>query len=196
MKTLIAVSLLTITCLTAFAGGKEKYEINMPYDSVTNKYAYNKVVAVPGKSDHDLYVNAKNWSKRKFQNEKPTIDEDSTEFMDKGNFEISVVMNAGMVKMPVKGTVLFTMDFQFKDEKYKLAITDIKLSDNASGTTTEKTMEVFAKEVDQMGGIYAAGKGAGKKMTADIMNAADTKMLELIKEIETALAASSNKSDW
>ena len=168
----------------------------MPYDSTTQKYTYKKIVEANGKTAHDLYTRAKNWCKHKYMHDKPVIDEENTELGDNGNFEVSVVMNNGIVKMPVKGTTIYNLNLRFKDGKCKIVITDIKVSDNANGTTSEKTMEVYAKEPDQIGGMFAAAKSLGKKVTADYMNDSDTEILKVIAELEKVLTSEAAKDDW
>jgi len=195
MKTLFLCMATLLTTISVFAG-KDKNVINMPYDSATQKYTYKKIVEVQGKSAHDLYVIAKSWGKHKFMHEKFVIDDENNELADNGSFEVSVVMNTGMVKMPIKGTNIYNLNIKFKDGKCKIVITDIKVSDNANGTTVEKTMEVYAKQYDEMGGILAAGKSAGKKFTADYMNAVDAEMLKVIADLESALNGTAPKDNW
>ena len=198
MKTILfcfSALLLSVACY-AGGGGKDKFAINMPYDSTTQKYTYKKVVEVPGKTAKDLYLLAKSWGKHKFMHEKFVIDEENTELADNGNFEVTVMMNAGMVKMPMKGTTLYNMNIQFKEGKARIVVTDLKVSDNASGTTNEKTMEIYSREADQMGGLMAAGKSAGKKFTADYMNAVDAEMVKVITDLETALKGGGAKDNW
>ena len=73
MKKTTAFFLSIIFAANVFAGKEE--QIKIPYDSTTQKYAYNKVVEVAGKSAADLYATAKNWNKQKFSDDKFLIDE-------------------------------------------------------------------------------------------------------------------------
>ena len=85
------------------------------------------------------------------------------------------------------------LNFYFKEGKTKLEITNIKLSQNAQGTTQEQTMEAFEKQQEGMG----MGKNIMKGFVVDVFNEIDINMLKLIAEIETGLKdGTKSKSDW
>lgn len=193
-KTTITLFSLLFLCFTIQAfGQKEKNKINVPFDSTTQKYTYVKVVDVPNKTASDLYKSAKDWTKVKYSDDKYLIDTENEQLNDLGNFTINVVMKGGMVKVPFVYTVIFNLNFYFKEGKTKLEITNIKLSQNAQGTTQEQTMEAFEKQQEGMG----MGKNIMKGFVVDVFNEIDINMLKLIAEIETGLKdGTKSKSDW
>lgn len=185
------LSLLFLT-IQAF-GQKDKHKISIPFDSLTQKYAYVNVFEVPNKSSAALYKSAKDWSKVKYADDKFLIDTENEQLNDLGNFTINVVMKGGMMKMPFVYTVIFNQNFYFKEGKTKLEITNIKLTQNAQGTTQEQTLEAFKKQQEGMG----MGKNIMKGFIVDVFNEIDANMLKLIAEVEAGLKEESKrKSDW
>jgi hypothetical protein len=125
--------------------------------------------------------------------DKYLIDTENEQLNDLGNFTINVVMKGGLVKMPFVYTVIFNLNFLFKEGKYKFDITNIKLSQNSQGTTSEQTMEGFQKQMEGMG----MGKKIAEGFVVDAFNEIDINMLKLITEIETGLKdGTKSKSDW
>ena len=97
MKKLIALCSLTLLVSIAIAGGNKTNPI--PFDSATQKFAYRKIVEVPGATANALYLRSKNWSKVKFADEKFLIDEPDAKLTTLGNFTVNVTMKA-MMKIP------------------------------------------------------------------------------------------------
>lgn len=194
LKTVTTLFTLLFLCFTTqIFAQKEKNKINVPFDSSTQKYTYVKIVQVPNKSASDLYKSAKDWTKLKYADDKYLIDTESEQLNDLGNFTINVVMKGGLIKFPYTYTVIFNINLLFKDSKCRLEITNIKLSQNSQGTTSEQTMESFQKQMEEMG----IGKRIAEGFVVDVFNEIDINMLKLITEIETSLTAGvKNKSDW
>ncbi len=151
-KSKITLFSLLFFCFTIQTfGQKEKNKIIVPFDSTTQKYTYVKVVGVPDKTVSDLYKSAKDWMKVKYSNDKYLIDTENEQLNDLGNFTINVVKKTSMVKIPFVYTVIFNVNFLFKEGKCKFEITNIKLSHNAQGTTSELTLEGLQKQMESVG---------------------------------------------
>ena len=189
MKKLIALCSLILLVGIAIAGGNKTNPI--PFDSATQKFAYRKIVEVPGATANALYLRSKNWSKVKFADEKFLIDEPDAKLTTLGNFTVNVTMKA-MMKIPFVYIVTYTVSTEFKDGKSKIDITNIKLSQNAKGNSAEQTLEGFEKQVESMG----IGKNMAKPFMFDVCNEIDTNLLKVIAELEAALKGSNKISDW
>ena len=184
--------LLPFLLLIGFASGaqKESEKINMPFDEETKKYGYTVIVETPGKSAAQLYQVAKAWCKKKYVDDKFSLDSENVELADVGNFPITSTLGKGLTKVILTQTILYNIIFSFKDGRCRFQITDIKMSQTSAGTTAERTMEAYYKVVDD------AGIGATRRARATMFNDIDVKMQELITEVKTALQSEGKKSDW
>ncbi len=191
---LILSSLLFVFASFAQKGKKEKEPfITIPYDSVSQKYAYSKVLDIPGIAAHDLYQRSKNFTVIKFSDDKFSVDEADAKLIDLGSFSINPVMEGGMgMKIPIPYTVIYNVTTSFKEGKCKYDINNIKLSGNSNGTTSEQTLESFAKTHETMG----MGKNIQKDFTKQTCELIDVEMKKFITELENALNSEVKKSDW
>lgn len=173
------VMLFVLSFITYSFGQKNKKITNMPFDSITQKYTYVKINETPNKSEIQLYKTAKEWTKMKFADEKYLIDNENTQLTDLGSFSFVHQYK----KYPMPFTIIYNLNFLFKNGKYKLEISNIKLSQNSQGTTVEYTLETFKK--------YMEGLKMGKKIIDEIvfevMNVIDLNFLKIITEIESAM---------
>lgn len=193
-KATIALFSLLFLCFSIQTfGQKEKYKITIPFDSTTQKYTYEKIVEVPNKNASDIYKSAKHWTKNKYADDNYNIVTENEQLNDLGNFTINVVLKGGMVRMPYVYTVIFNINFLFKDGKCKFDITNIKLSDNAMGVSSELTIEAFEKQFQDIG----MGKKIARSFVVDAFSEIDIQMLKLIEEIEAGLKEEEKpKSEW
>ncbi len=190
MSGLIVAAVLFLS-QNVFAGNEDR-TITIPFDSVSGKYAYSKVVETAGANAATLYTRSKNWSKQKYSDDKFLIDETDSKLIDLGSFSINVLMKGGMVKAPFVYTVTYIITTQFKDGKSKLEITNMKLTQNAQGNTEEQALESFQKQMESLG----MGKNIAKGFVLDVCKEIDTNMQKIITEVETALKTEALKSDW
>ncbi len=175
---------------------KEKTKVSIPFDSATQKYSYIKIIEVPDKNADSLYQTMKNWVIQKYSDDKFLINTPNEELIHSGTFHIIIVINRGLVKTPFPFTVLFNIETIFKEGKTKLKITNIKLSQNAQGTTQEYNLETFEESMSKVK-VFGMSNPIAKKIAADAFKAIDSNMQKLITEIETALKSGvKSKSDW
>jgi hypothetical protein len=190
--TLFIAALLIAFVSVAQKGKKEEDAIKIPYDSLAEKFIYTNVFEIPGATAQTLYKRSKDWSIQKFSDEKFLIDETDTKLTDLGNFTINVTMEAGMIKMPIAYTVIYTVTTGFKEGKSKLDITNIKLTDNAQGTSSEQTIESFKKQMEDI----QMGKKIGKRFVIDCFEQIDANIQKVITDLEKSLKGDAVKSDW
>jgi hypothetical protein len=169
---------------------KESEKINMPFDNQTQKYGYTEIVENSGKSAGQLYTMAKDWCKKKYVDDKFSIDTEGQELADAGNFPITNSLGKGISRVVISQTILFNIIFSFKDGRCRFQITDIKMSQASAGTTQERTMEAYYKYVED------AGIGATRRARAKMFNDIDVEMKKLIEEIKAMLKSEGKKSDW
>ena len=189
MKKYVSVLFLALATMTALAQ-KESEKINMPFDSETKKYGYTEIVELPGRSAAQLYATAKDWCKKKYVDDKFSLDTENVELADIGNFPITSDLGKGLSRIILTQTILYNIIFSFKDGRCRFQITDIKMSQTSAGTTAERTMEAYYKVVDD------AGIGATRRARAEIFNDIDVEMKKLIEEVKITLKSESKKSDW
>lgn len=175
---------------SGLAQEKESEKINMPFDEETKKYTYTVIEEAQGKSAAELYASAKAWCKKKYVNDQFNIDTENVELADDGNFPLTVTLGKGISRVVLTQTILYNIVFAFKDGKCRFQITNIKMSQTSAGTTEERTMEAYYKFVED------AGIGATRRARAQMFNATDEKMQEIIKEVKAALQGDPKKSDW
>jgi len=183
------VMLLVLSFITYSFGQKNKKIANIPFDSITQKYTYVKLIDAKNKSEKQLYKTAKEWTKTKFSDEKYLIDNENIQLTDLGSFSFVYQYK----QFPIPYTIIYNLNFLFKNEKYKLEITNIKLSQNSQGTTAEYTLEAFK----QYNESFKIGKNTIEKMLFEIMTEIDLNLLKVISEIESAMInESKTNTDW
>lgn len=193
MKKILFTFVLFFTLVSVFAEkGKEK-NIPIPFDSTTQKYAYSKVVEVANTNAAELYKRSRLWSVQKFSDDKFLVDEPNAAITDLGNFPVKVVVSGGLVTIPISFTIIYTVSTQFKDGRFKYNISNIKMSGNANGTTTEQALEVFAKSDENVG----LGRNAQRKYIEDVCREIDKNLIVVIADLEKSIKdASGNNKDW
>lgn len=185
----VCIMLLILSFTTYSFGQKNNKITNIPFDSITQKYTYIKVIEVPNKSEKQLYKTAKEWTKMKFSDEKYLIDNENIQLTDLGSFSFVYQYK----QFPIPYTIIYNLNFLFKNEKYKLEITNIKLSQNSQGTTAEYTLEAFK----QYNESFKMGKKTIDKMVFEIMSEIDLNLLKVITEIENSMIKeSNNNTEW
>ncbi|WP_409965885.1 DUF4468 domain-containing protein [Mycovorax composti] len=177
---------------TAFGFTVKENEILIPFDSTSNSYAYIGVVEFDSSANY-LYQKSKQWLIDKYLNNNFDLDNPKEKLIKKGSFDIVSTMNAGMgVKFPYNYTVNFSIVLEFKDGRYKYTLSNIKLSQNAEGTTTEQSIENFILSSDEMG----LGKRKMEKFIVQTCNLIHEEFTQFIKEMNSAIQSNNNKNDW
>jgi hypothetical protein len=163
--------------------GQKGLDIPIPFNIETDKYEYLEVVEL-SLPDSILYSNALAWTTRKFQNQDYELIEKGTKLIKEFTFEISHTIKAGMgIRMPIKYTILSDLILEFKPEKYRYGIINIKISQNENATTPESTLETFVKSYDEMG----IGKKRLGNTIEEICLEIDKEMKALIDEMKVAI---------
>jgi len=192
MKNTLFASILILISTTAFGFSVKEKEILIPFDSTSNSYAYIDVVEFDSSANY-LYQKSKQWLIDKYLNDNFDLDNPKEKLIQKGSFDIVSTMNAGMgMKFPYNYTVNFNIVFEFKDGRYRYTISNIKLSQNAEGTTTEQSLENFIESSDEMG----MGKRKMEKFIVQTCNLIHEKFTQLIKEMNSTIQSSDKKNDW
>lgn len=191
IKTLCLV--LQLLC-AGISLGQNDTEVKIPFDSITRKFAYSRIVEVPGKSAAELFAIVKKWSVQKFMDGKFLYEEADAQLIDLGNFPITVVVKAGGRQIPFSYTIIYNLSVQFKPGRCKIVTTDIKLSQNAKGTSNEQPLESYKKNMSSMKGV---GSKKAKGMEEDTFREIDLGMRKTLADLEKNLRgeAGSDK-DW
>lgn len=191
-------SILTSVCflfivIFAYPSMVKGKEIPIPFDSTSNKYAYIEVIEIDT-SARFLYDNAKKWLFEKYLNQDLLFDEKGEKLIQQGSFEIISTLKGGMgVNLPYNYTINFTIIFEFKQGRYRYTITNIKLSQNAEGTTSEQSIENFIDSNDEM----RAGRKRMGKFIEQTCNLIDDEFKLLITEMKNSVVSKHRKvDDW
>ncbi|MEQ8909517.1 MAG: DUF4468 domain-containing protein [Vicingaceae bacterium] len=192
MKNTLFASILILMATTAFGFSIKEKEIVIPFDSASNSYAFIDVVEFDSSSNY-LYQKSKKWLIDKYLNDNFDLDNPKEKLIQKGSFEIVSTLSAGMgMKFPYNYTVNFNIVLEFKDGRYRYTLSNIKLSQNAEGTTTEQSLENFIESSEKMG----LGKRKMEKFIEQTCNLIHEKFTELIKEMNSTIQSSDKKNDW
>lgn len=182
--------LILITCSLS-AARKTIQTIHMPYDSINEQYAYTRIVEAPQLNDMQLYILAKKWTKQKFGDDHYLIDDVNTQLADRGSFSFLYAYNK--LCEPFTFNINYKLNLQFKNGKYKIEINNINLIEIKEGASVETSIENFQKEQER---VVLARKTI-RRITTEVLNQIDTKLLKVISEIENSLTANNlNTENW
>jgi|GEM_PF-6110220 len=190
-STLGTALFLIIIASSLSAARKTNQTINMPYDSINERYAYTRIVEAPQLNDIQLYMLAKKWTKQKFGDDHYLIDDVNTQLADRGSFSFLYAYNK--LSEPFTFNINYKLNLQFKNGKYKIEINNINLIEIKEGATVETSIENFQKEQER---VVLARKTI-RRITTEVLNQIDTKLLKVISEIENSLTANNlNTENW
>ena len=160
----ILLILLTFLVIDVFSQLKEnnKNDVNLPMNEQTKKYEFIHIDTVKGKTASELYQLAKEFLIKKFLDKDFFIDDENIKIGDNGNFPVTFKMPRG--KLTTTYTSILSITIQFKDDRYKVVLTNFKLSMNANATTAEMLLEDFFKKNESVG----MGKNIAIKMNNNI----------------------------
>lgn len=190
MKNLL-LSVFTLLVAVHYAQTDRKGII--PFDSTTQKYTYEKIMEVSGKSAAELYDLGKKSLATTNRDDKFLIDESNVKLADLGSFQVSIVLDAGAVNVPMNWVILYDIITYYKDNKCKVEVTSIKLSGNSQGSTTETSLEAYEKSVEN------GYKGKKKRMQVylyDLFKEIDVNIKRNLSEFENNLKGSGKVKDW
>jgi hypothetical protein len=178
---------------TGVSSGQTDDEIRIPFDSATQKYAYNKVVEVPGKPATELFSTTRRWCIQKFMENKFLYEEADVQLIDLGNFPITVVMKAGAHQIPFSYIVIYNLSVWFKPGKCKIVVTDIKMTQNAKGAANELPLESYKRNIANQKGL---GSKKSKGMKEDAFKQIDMNVKKTLIELENNLKGEAGGKDW
>jgi hypothetical protein len=123
---------LVFVCITVAGVHAQKNKTpvvipDLPTDSITGLYSYQKVNQVPGVSKDQLYMRAFSWANKFYKNPGDVIrekDPASGKLVIKARFRISNDAGKSGVETAA-GDVMYTLTMNFKEERYKFEITKI-----------------------------------------------------------------------
>lgn len=133
---------LVISIAILFIGELFSQNVVIDKDSATGKYSYSEVLKVDGKSAEQLYKNAKYWIVLNFKSAKDVIqleDKENNKIICKGNFETGWMGKSGHVNN--------TMILEFKDNRYKITVTDFSYYSSGSGEVSFDGPMAFRKSL-------------------------------------------------
>lgn len=163
------------------------------FDSISQKYAYEKIIEIPEKSAVDLYTIGKKWLVTKNRDDKFLIDENGSKLADLGSFQVSVTIDAGAVNLPMNWVIIYDIITSYKDNKCKVEITSIKLSGNSQGTTNESTLEAYEKTVENG---YKGKKKRMQKYLYDLFKEIDVNIKRTLTEFENNIKGTNKTKEW
>jgi hypothetical protein len=191
MKKVSLIAILILIINNVFGQTSRKGLI--PFDTISQKYTYNKIIDVPDKSSNLLYDLGKKWLINKFHDEKFLIDQKDSKLADLGSFQVAVYIQAPTLKIPMNWVVIYDIITSYKDNKCKLEITSIKVSGNSNGTTNESTLEAYEKSVEN-------GYKGKKRRMQDYLNLLfkeiDINIKKTITEFEENIKGTTKSKDW
>lgn len=104
----------------------------LPVNRTSNKIEYRDVIEVPGKSEEQIYTEARAWISRTFNSATATIElsaEEETALTGKGTF-ISVISvhPEGLIRH-LSVDIRFLLSIDVKEGKYRYTLTDLEVRD-------------------------------------------------------------------
>lgn len=169
-------------------------KIVVPFDTITEKYSYAKVLDIQGKSASELFTLAKTWCVEKNLDSKFLNEEVNERITDQGSFPINVILRAkGGIESPIVFTALYTIDIKVKDSKCKIVVTNIQLSQNANGMTDSQTLENYKTFQESTKGYQ---RDRRLKAVVDVFNEADRNIKSIMTDLENVLKGKATKTEW
>ncbi len=186
--------ILTLVFINNLFFGQSEAKIIIPIDSITQKYTYTKIIEVPDKNASDLFLSTKKWCIQKYLNDKFIIEETDSKLIYIGNFPINTVIKVLGRNAPQAFTVLFSLTTLFKNGKCKVELSNFKLTQNSQGTTNERTLEAYNKNVES---YNRTGKKYIRLERDSIFNEVDSNAKKILLDLEKELKGENqSKKEW
>ena len=171
MKNIVTLFLICIVSLNVSA-----QEISqIPTIEKTGKYGFERIIEIENKTSMELFQQTKLFLIKRHVDNDFIIEIENQELFDNGSFPATLEVS----KAQMTYTILYTFLVKFKDGKIKTTISDMKVSTNAQGTTSEVTLENFIENLN----ATSSGKKYAKKMndslSKSIIEAADKLLTDL-----------------
>lgn len=182
-----------LVTFTSFISAQKDNHILVPFDSASQKYTYKKIIEIPEKAAPELFKMTKKWCISKNLDNKFLNEETDQQLSDLGSFPVNVNMKAMGMVLPIAFTAIYTIDITFKDGKCRVIITNIKLSQNSSGTTEESTLESYKKNQES---INFGQRKKRLKTMVEVFNEIDRNIKITLVDLENTLKNKTDKSDW
>lgn len=168
--------------------------VELPINKETGKYEFICVDTVKGKLASELYQLGKKFLIHRFNDKDFFIDDKNLKIGDNGNFPVTFKLPS--VKFNISYTSVFSIVIQFKDSRYRVILTDLKINTNANATTSEVNLEDFFINNVSVG----AGKKYGRNMNIAVAEVVRKQVALLFSDLSKYLkegdVTSDENDDW
>ena len=161
----------------SFGQGKVDTGVELPLNKETNKYEFVNVDTIKGKTVSELYELTKKFLIDRFHNKEFFVDEKDVKIGNNGHFPIAVKLPYLKIKIP--WTSVFSLSIQFKNDRYRIILTNIRLNTNENATTSEVNLETYF--------VNNVSMGMGSKKTGKKINVATAE--EIQKQVNLLFSA-------
>ncbi|MDI9864596.1 DUF4468 domain-containing protein [Flectobacillus sp. DC10W] len=168
MKKLFTIAVIATTLLSSCATSKCDYMV-VPYDKSTGKISYTYSESIQGLSKNDLYNKLNIWITKTYKNPKSVIqysDKESGLIVTKSAADVKIADRFGYVT--IYGSLIFTIQLNCKDGKYRAIITDFYH---------------IGDKNDDYGSIHELEKGQSKYNYNCVIRSADIEAKQLIESL-------------
>lgn len=169
--------------------------VDLPINKETNKYEFVDIDTINGKMASELYELTKKFLIDRFHNKEFFVDEKDAKIGNNGHFPIAVKLP--YLKMKTPWTCVFSLDVQFKNDRYRIILTNIRLNTNENATTSEVNLETYFVNNVSMGmGSKKMGKKINVATAEEIQKQVNLLFAALSKHLkEEGKNVSSNEND-
>lgn len=188
----VCVLLFSFCCVFRINAQINSEKIKLPFDTITEKYAVQRVITVSGKSALELYKATKAWLEVKYAGDKFIWTDTASDIYYTRYFTINVTWKGNGVTRPMVETILYNVVIQFKNGKSKILINNFRSSKNALGTTNEKTIEAIKLQAEQS----TSTKKSNENLVIDLFNEIEISTQKVLAELEAAMKGAPKKDDW
>lgn len=186
---IINLFLFLFVCLASL-GQENDTGVNLPMNKETNKYEFVNVDTIKGKSSVELYESAKKFLANRFHANDFFIDNENEKIGINGHFPIAITLPYLKTKTP--WTSVFSVSIQFKNDRYRIVLTNIRLNTNENATTSEVNIETYFLNNVNMG---MGGKKMGKKINIATAEEIKKQVILLFSDLSKYLKEGDTTSD-
>ena len=182
-KTIVLI--LILLCSLNILAQKKQEEYQIPRIENTGKYGFEKVIEIDNKSAKQLFDHIKSYLIKKHADNDFIIANEAKELFDHGSFPATFKVT----NIQITYTILYTLSIKFKDNKFKLVLSDMKASTNSQGTTSEVPLENHFENMNAL----ATGKKYAREMNESLSESIINGANKLFVDIENSFA---EKDEW
>lgn len=187
----LTLILISLSFMNAMA--QKEPVIAIPFDTVSEKYAYVGVVKAEERSSSFLYKNAKTWLIGLNGNDSMIDIVNDSLIRDRGTVTVTLVIKGAMgVKIPIPYNVSYMITLEFKEGRYRYTITNFTINGSNTGSDQSMALETYVKQHENMN----LGKRDVIAQEEQFCAELDDKVKKLIESMKASIGVDEKADDW